>query len=377
MSRMRRPPLLASLAILLFSFSTAALAAPPNPPAPPATPGPPAAKPKPRVAVKPKPAAPAAPPPDVRLTIEVPTTRGTWTMRVTNAGDVPVRIAADARLLSFDVTPRSARKTAHCVLPADLRPSDELDRALVVPPKRAYTERFEPRLYCFGAAEADALVPGATVVAHLGWTGKRTHAPYEVEPIEDLTPAVSPIGALDAPAIALPDEPTASPPTTAPGAAAVADPVPAHLSIFGPRAIDAGTAIGIDLAVTLRNDGDHHVMVRFRPEQLSFDVIGPAGAERCGIGTPASAPTREAFSTLGSGGSATLSVVLSSYCTGHTLDQAGLLVVRPRLDTRRASGAEIGLRTFDGEVLAAKPTLVRLHNGTKIAELHRPVLAPE
>src|SRR4029077_12043842 len=99
---MRRPPLLASLAILLFSFSTAALAAPPNPPAPPASPAPPAAKPKPRAAVKPKPAAavaPAVPPPDVRLTIEVPTTRGTWTMRVTNAGDVPVRIAADARLL--------------------------------------------------------------------------------------------------------------------------------------------------------------------------------------------------------------------------------------------------------------------------------------
>jgi hypothetical protein len=343
----------------------------------PALAAPPAAKPKPHVAAKPKPAAPAAPQPDVRLTIEAPTTRGTWTMHVTNAGDVPVRIAADARLLSLDVTPRGSRKTAHCALPSDLRPSDELDRALVVPPKRAYVEAFEPRMFCFGAAEADALVPGATVVAHLGWTGKRNHAPFEVEPIEDLTPAVSPIGALDAPAIAVADEPTASPPGVATGSAAQPDPVPAHLSLGSVRAIDAATVAGIELPVTLRNYGDHRVVVRFRPEQLSFDVIGPAGAERCGIGTPASAPTREAFSTLGPGGSATLTVVLSSYCTGHTLDQPGLLVVRPRLDTRRASGAEIGLRTFDGEVLAARPTLIRLHSGTKVAELHRPVLAPE
>jgi hypothetical protein len=162
-----------------------------------------------------------------------------------------------------------------------------------------------------------------------------------------------------------------------PADGAQADAVPAHLSLSSARAVDAATATGIVLSVTLRNVGDHRVIVRFRPEQLSFDVIGPVGSERCGIGTPASAPTREAFSTLPPGGAATLDVVLSSYCTGHTLDQAGLLIVRPRLDTRRASGDSIGLRTFDGELLATKPTLVRMHAGMKPAELHRPQLSPE
>jgi hypothetical protein len=69
------------------------------------------------------------------------------------------------------------------------------------------------------------------------------------------------------------------------------------------------------------------------------------------------------FTTLPPRGSESLSVTLSSYCTGHGLDAGGLLVVRPRFDTRHASGAPIGLRAFDGELMAEKPTIVRLHRG--------------
>jgi len=52
--------------------------------------------------------------------------------------------------------------------------------------------------------------------------------------------------------------------------------------------------------------------------------------------------------------------MVSVLCPEHTFDQAGLYMVRARLDTRRASGAGIGLRTFDGDVPADKATRVRV-----------------
>ena len=79
---------------------------------------------------------------------------------------------------------------------------------------------------------------------------------------------------------------------------------------------------------------------------------------------------------VGGSASTTLDVLLSAYCGGHTLDQAGLYVVRPRLDTRRASGESVGIRSFDGVVVAATPTVVRLHRGNAVPALRRPRLEP-
>ncbi|HEY8086672.1 MAG TPA: hypothetical protein VIF09_02475, partial [Polyangiaceae bacterium] len=56
--------------------------------------------------------------------------------------------------------------------------------------------------------------------------------------------------------------------------------------------------------------------------------------------------------------------------------QPGLLVVVPRMDTRKASGADLAMRTFDGEVFASTPTVVRLHRGTKPPRLKHPRLEP-
>ncbi len=56
------------------------------------------------------------------------------------------------------------------------------------------------------------------------------------------------------------------------------------------------------------------------------------------------------------------------------LAQAGLYVVRATLDTRSASGAEIGIRSFDGQVIATSPTVVRLRKGSEPEPLVRPVL---
>jgi hypothetical protein len=85
---------------------------------------------------------------------------------------------------------------------------------------------------------------------------------------------------------------------------------------------------------------------------------------------------RELFSTLPAGGAESLSVLLGDYCNRRSFEHAGLVVVRPQLDTRHAGGQDIGLQTFDGQVIATVPTVVRLHRGTGSARLGRPHLEP-
>jgi len=332
-----------------------------------------APKPKPKRSMAPAAAAPA---PDVHLAIAAPTTRGPWTMRVTNDGSIPVRIVADARALWLEVTPRSARKATRCELPGDMRPGDDLQQPLVLPPGRSYAESFEPRLYCFGRAQVDALAPGAIVVAHLGWPGKADKPPFSVSPIDGVEPRVAPMRAIAAPAIALPDEPTAVP-APSPPPLLDADAYPPKLDVTAPTAIDAPSATGLSIPVTLHNDGTRTVIVRFRPETLAFEVTGATGVENCAWPALPSAPMRELFLRLPPKGTSTQAVTLATYCTGHALDQAGLVVVRPRLDTRQASGADIGLHTFDGEVIAMMPTIVRLHHGLAAAPLRHPSVEPQ
>ena len=149
-----------------------------------------------------------------------------------------------------------------------------------------------------------------------------------------------------------------------------------NLTLEAPRAVDASTQDAIALSLTLVNKGHRAAVVRFRPETLGFEVLGPGGADHCGWSTLTSAPTRDLFATLGPGASLGLTVVLSAYCPTRTFDQSGFYVVRASLDTRKASGAEIGLRSFDGQVIATAPTVVRLRHGVRPEALVRPRLQP-
>jgi hypothetical protein len=348
---------------------------PPTAPAP----GPqaqPQARPQVRRATPRPPAAPTGPKPDVKLAIDAPTTRGPWTLHVVNDGDIPVRFVADGRLLSLEVTARGSRKSVRCQLPADMRPADDMERALVLPPKRSYSESFEPRLYCFGEHELDSLEPTAIVVARLGWPERANgHGPHVVSAIEGVEPEVAPLSAIQSPPIALPDEPTpmaAMEPMQSPD-----DPDPVRLSLKSGRAVDAASAENLALTVTVHNEGKRTVHVRFRPETLGFDVTSSTGVQRCAWPTPPSAPTRDLFTTLPAGGSESLTVVLGDYCGRAPFERSGLVVVRPDLDTRRAGGESLGVRTFDGVVIASTPTVVRLHQGYVKPQVARPRLDPE
>jgi hypothetical protein len=295
-------------------------------------------------------------------------------MRVTNDGDVPVTIVADARLLSLDVTPRSVRKPEHCELPGEMRPQDDLARPLVLAPKRSYAERFEPRLYCLEGSRLDALAPGAIVTATLGWSGHGTRPPLMVSPIEGLESRVAPSKSIKSLPIALPDEPT---PTLAPvkeEAEAAARGETTTFALESARSVDAASPSDIAIPITLVNRGHRAAIVRFRPETLGFEVVGPRGTDHCSWSALPGAPTPDLFAAIGPGATTTLTIVLSAYCPAGVLERSGLYVVRAALDTRKASGAEIGIRSFDGQVIATSPTIVRLRRGTATEALVRPTL---
>jgi hypothetical protein len=308
------------------------------------------------------------------MTLDAPSRLGPWTLHVTNRGDVPVRLVADARLLVLEVTPRSAARPERCELPGDMRPADDMDSALVLPPGRSYAETFEPRLYCFGARLLDALSAGAVVVGHLGWTGTRAHGPYVVQALDGVEPVVGPLRTVDSPPIALPDDPTPAP--AADVASRLDDPDPTRFTLRGPAAIDAASSGNIGVLVTLHNAGKRPVTVRFRPETLGFRVASPAGVQDCRWPLSPVAAMRELFTTVRPDASTDLAVLLGDYCDSHAFEQPGLLVVLPRMDTRKASGADLAMHTFDGQVLASTPTVVRLHKGTKPLRLKHPHLEP-
>jgi hypothetical protein len=330
------------------------------------------------VAASARPVSGAAPAPkpesDVKLSLSTPTTHGTWTMRVTNDGDVPVRLAADARVLSLDVTPRGARRPVRCGLPEDMRPQDgDLDRPLVLPPGRSYVESFEARLYCFGEARGAALAPGAIVVARLGWAGRHP-AGLAVSPIDGVEPRIVPEGELEAPPVVLPDEPAPAPATPQPREEVDAQSEEPHMSLTEARWVDVEYESGLEVPVSLRNTGTHAVVVRFRPDDLRFDIVGPSGVAHCGWPVLPGAPTREQFTTLAPRASTALVATLLTYCSTGTFDRPGLYVVRAHADMRSPSGAPLGIHAYEGDLFGTDATVVRLHHGRAATPATRPRL---
>ena len=288
-------------------------------------------------------------------------------MHAENTGTLPVRLLADARLLALDLAApesdeddpkpahRRAARPVRCELPADMRPSDGFERALVLPPGRGYAEKFDPRLFCFGARDSAALVAGAKVTPHL--IGSREMD--VIEPIEGIEPKVASVRDwLGTPATIGPASTPASKDTTAPEA----------LVVTTPAAIDFGLGWEVEVTVTVTNKSPQSTALLLRPETLAFDVTGPSGV---GVTDPSPTvhcawpglpppPISEAFTRLAPKESASITAMLSAVCPDDALKRPGLYFVRATLDTRHASGASIGVHAFVGTVLAASPTRVRV-----------------
>ena len=333
---------------------------------------PPAARRRFRLPVR-KAEAPSLPAPALKLTVDAPSPEAPWLIRATNTGTIPLRIIADARIVAFDISPAGAAETMHaitCELPHEMRPADDDDRSLVLPPGRSFAEAIDPRLFCFGAREAAALVAGATVVP-------RFVGSHEVA-------VVTPLGEAE-PAVATEHEWAGTPSSI--GAAVVSatkdGPRPRTLVVSTSAFVDVDRAPDATVTITVKNESNAPIPFLFRPETIALDVTGPSGigvtdpspTVHCVWRGPPPSPILELFTRLAPNGGDALTVLPSDLCPEKTLAQPGLYLVRAKLDTRRASGTPVGLHTFDGEVVSDGTTRLRVRKLTgKAPALARPQL---
>jgi hypothetical protein len=128
-----------------------------------------------------------------------------WTLRIVNVGDHPIRIAADTRLLTFELdTGGKHDAKVKCAAPAGMRPRSFPEaRELYLDAGEAYVEDFDPRLYCFGD-KIDLLRGGTNVHAHLGWpkASSQGRAPFAAQGT-DRPEAFAALSELSAPTIQL------------------------------------------------------------------------------------------------------------------------------------------------------------------------------
>lgn len=320
-----------------------------------------------------------------------PAASGPWGLHIQNTGDSPVRIPADARLLSLEVTPPGGtvialdKKTkatvgpTTCVLPTDARPSTDEGRELVVPATRGWSTTFDPLFYCFGARERAALVAGASVKAHFGW---KAPAPAKGKAAPAVSPpfAVTPIGAsvgkvtaqkeVDADAVVLTDTVTTM--TSSSSGSSDAEAPKVYLTL--PETMDAAKGVGLSTTVTLANDSDRPITLLFRPDMVTFSVSGPGGSVSCGTTRNVGSPMRELFVTVGSKARTSLSVLFTSTCDAGTFNQPGLYRVSARLDTTQASGRSINVKTWDEIAQSKSPLLLRVREANKAPPPSRPTL---
>ena len=303
------------------------------------------------------PPAPAPVPPSMKLSLAVAPFPQLWTVRVENTGELPLRLLADARLVTLDVLANGAKASVTCTLPSTMRPSGDSERGLVVPAKRAYAEAFDPRLYCFGEARAAVLADGATVTAHLGfavpkatrWRAPRIAPPYVVAPIDGVEPRVSAAKELVAAPVVI-DAASALPSRTASAA-----PAPATTPSTEPATSDAPSStapfavgltpwidasLGADAlaAVTVTNTGAAVTSLRLRPAAVTLEITGPNGTTSCDWANPPGPPARELMTRVAPGGKTSISVLLGTLCDDPPFDDAGFYTVRARLDASRLTG---------------------------------------
>lgn len=323
-----------------------------------------------------------------------------WRYRIRNAGKRPVRVAADPRLLWFEVRVPGKKKRQTCRLPESLFPKfADKDFSLVLRPGDSFSQRFDPRLYCFAAGGQTDLVSGSVVYPRFGWpkqhvttwkhgkkiTTEKLQAPFAVTPPG--RPPSSRGGKGDAPTKA------DGPPKTE-----------THLKVVEGKAFALNTAYagwskdalpgepdkaqesdwdspeptlsmttGSDAAaermatvsVRLKNPSARRkLVVYFRRELMSFEVMGPDGVTSCEPEPRTRFPEPQAFTTLGAGKSIVVTSRLVELCPRGTFDRPGLYLIRARFESKD-SGEDFGLQAFTGRVVADQPATVRIRGGEK------------
>jgi hypothetical protein len=328
-------------------------------------------------------AAPAPPPAALALRVEAPDVSSPWKMIVTNAGEIPVRLAADGRLLRFEVLPpegddaeppkghaKKAKAPVICRLPLGFRPGAVVeDRVVLLAPHTRYEEIVNPALYCFGKKEREALVPGASVTAKLGFAPAKARGkkeppllpPFVGEPTLPNAP-VSPVKELVAETFTA----AAAPPPQKLAAETIPsdDPGAPRLEISAPSRIEAANTRSAEITVTIKNVGSRPTKVRLRRDDVTFIVEGPNGTLQCGVPVLGRASPPESFMTLRASAVQRFAIRLFEPCPDGAFDQPGLYRVRATL-TLTEAGEKYAIRAFTGIATQKEETLIRVDAGTE------------
>jgi hypothetical protein len=327
-----------------------------------------------------------------------------WLLAIVNRGTEPVRVTPDLRTLSLSITPpkpevdpakkaKPARepKPVSCVLPRELTPSEE-EAALetVLQPGEGLVDSFDPRLYCLGITGKSPLVPGAHVVARLGWPektksvwkkGKREQvvleqtAPFVVRRVvtegslpaaAPEPPAPSPEGASAAPrsdadgikqllsaSITLGSEYAPRPPA----------PDPQPLALVLTRGSDARTERDATISVSIVNRSKKVQRVFFRRELVSFEISGPSGVVTCEPGPDLRAPDRSSVSTLKPGGRVSATSRLIELCPEGALRRPGLYLVHGRFQGIGGAADPQAPSAFEGRLVSHEAVQIRVRRG--------------
>ena len=433
--------------LLVLSMPAAALAqdagAPPAKPPPANPPGakpgdtkpapaPPAPKPPAPKAAKPA-TPPALPPAAARLWIVAPAAEGTWTFRIDNEGEKPIRIPADVRLLRFEVETTEGKRTkkVKCSPPAGFRPSAVPDsRALLLAPGESYIESFDPKLICFGK-DAAALAGGSKVITRFGWdppgkwSKKLPDPPYAVEGTEQ-PPTVAPLRELLAPTMVLsyaappppPPKPAAKPsdasdkpapedkkdkaadkagkapgkgdkgdkadksaekaadkPAEKPAKPPIEDANAPKLELTADRYSNAQGPRQVSVTLTVTNVGHRATTAALRSRMISFRVEGADRRMTCDAGPTTKAIPRDMYRTIKPKDKVSFTVLLAEVCPREAFGRAGMYRVDATLHANE-SGSELGLQAYTGVSEATSPTYVRLLEAPEPFYTEKPKAVP-
>lgn len=330
-----------------------------------------------------QPATPESPGLPLRLIVRERGPQHPWDAVILNDSDTAVWLAADPRLIWFEVKPPGKTKPQLCRLPEEAFPEQPAGptRLWLEPGDRA-AHRFDPRLYCFAEAGQKLLVPGATVIPHFGWpekvkqrwkNGRLTRevidAPPHVAHLLDQETAQAletgeayPTGhAIKV----LHGEPFALRSTYSWWAAErlpETEEKPHRFELVVNQGSDAGSEREPTVTLTLRNRAREGRYVYFRRDLVTYEVMGPEGVTLCEPPPEERAPDRHGFLYLRSGESVSVTSRLVETCPRGTFSRAGLYLVHARFEGT-VSGAEYELEAFVGRVLSETPATVRIRKG--------------
>lgn len=310
---------------------------------------------------------------------------GYWVMEVSNTGEEPLRIVADARLLRLEITtvPSSSAstddpskkkkapkktepKTIVCELPASMRSPA---RTLTLAPSARYVEPFDPRLLCLDRARE--LVIGASVEGKLGWpTPKvgKVAAPFVVAPMPGPSASSKPTLAsekeLVAASVVVENKAKTTGTSTSSVVVKITQPKPLLSLVAHPgaarSAYDGGHA---SVTIVVRNESDEPHSVYARAHLISAIVRGPRGqVVRCAGYPLAPAPIADFVTKLSPNGSWSATVELSEICPSDTFDTPGLYEVTPVL---HAPPLPKVTNAISGDLVSDAPQLLRIETGPK------------